>query len=362
MKNKITNIIISILLVIPLLMSANTHPKKGKHEKSKTINKEYSVNADALVKINNRYGNVDVITWNENRVVIEVKITVDGNDEKKVIAKLNGIDVEFSNSKSQVSAKTIIEKSSSSWFKINATNVNFQIDYKVKMPVTNDADLVNDYGSISLNELKGKANINCDYGKILIGSLYHADNDINIDYTSDSNIEFMNGGSINADYSKLSVEKAKKIDLNADYTTTVFENIEDLSFNCDYGKIQVDNGNVINGNGDYLTMRFGTVFKALKIDADYGSIRIDKLKKDFDLLMIDSDYTGIKIGLEPGISFNLIVKMSYGGFSYDEDNATFLKKVVKSTSKYYEGYINDENSNSTINIDSEYGSVKMYNN
>ncbi len=361
MKNKITNIIISVLLVIPLLISANTHPKKGKYEKSKTINKEYTVNADALVKINNRYGNVDVITWNENRVVIEVKITVDGNDEKKVIAKLNGIDVVFTNSKSQVSAKTIIEKTSSSWFR-SGSNINFQIDYKVKMPVTNDADLVNDYGSISLNELKGKANINCDYGKILIGSLYHADNDINIDYTSDSNIEFMNGGSINADYSKLTVEKAKKIDLNADYTTTVFENVEDLSFNCDYGKIEVENGNTIIGNGDYLTMRFGTVYKKLKIDADYGSIRINKLKKDFDSVAIDSDYTGIKIGLEPEITFNFIVKVGYGGFTYDEDKATFLKKVVKSTSKYYEGYVNDENSNSTINIDSEYGSVKMYNN
>lgn len=362
MKNKITHIILSIFLIIPMLINANTHPKKGKYEKSKNIKKEYKVNADALVKINNRYGNVDVISWNENRVVIEVKITVDGNDEKKVIAKLDRIDVEFENSSREVSAKTIIEKSSSSWFKLSSSNVNFQINYKVKMPVTNDADLVNDYGSISLNELKGKAKINCDYGKILIGSLYHADNSINIDYTSNSNIEFMNSGSINADYSKLTIEKAKKIDLNADYTTTVFENIEDLSFNCDYGKIQVDNGNVIIGNGDYLTMRFGTIYKILKVDADYGGIRVDKLKKGFDSVEIDSDYTGIKIGLEPDISFNFIVKMSYGGFSYDEDNATFIKKVIKSSDKYYEGYVNDEHTNATINIDSEYGSVKLYNN
>ncbi len=362
MKNKITHIVISIFLIIPMLMNANTHPKKGKYEKSKTINREYKVNADALVKINNKYGNVDVISWNENRVVIEIKITVEGNDEKKVIAKLNGIDVEFSNSSSQVSAKTIIEKTSSSWFSSGNSNINFQIDYKVKMPVTNNVDLVNDYGNISLNELRGQAKINCDYGKILIGNLYHTDNSINIDYTSDSNIEFMNTGSINADYSKITVEKAKKIDLNADYTTTVFENIEELSFNCDYGNIEVKNGNIINGNGDYLTMRFGTIYKKLKIEADYSGIRVDQLKKDFDSVEINSDYTGVKIGLEPGISFNFMVKMSYGGFSYDDDNATFLKKIVKSTSKYYEGYVNDQNSNASININLEYGSVKMYNN
>jgi len=283
--------ILLICLLIPIIGIANPHPKKGKYEKSKTINKEFKVNADALLKINNKYGNVDVVSWNQNRIVIEVKITVSGNNESKVISRLEQINVNFEGSSSQVSAKTVIQKTSSSWFGSN-NNLNYQIDYKVKVPVTNDVNLVNDYGTISLNELKGRADINCDYGKILIGSLFHEDNDINIDYTSNSVIGFINSGNINADYSKLRIEKAKKIDLNANYTTTVFENIENLNFNCDYGKIEVQNGNRITGNGDYLTMRFGTIYKKIEIDADYGGLRINKLMKGFDSVKINSDYTG----------------------------------------------------------------------
>ncbi len=83
--------------------------------------------------------------------------------------------------------------------------------------------------------------------------------------------------------------------------------------------------------------------------------------KGFDRLKIVSDYTGIKIGLEKGISFNFIAKLSYADFSYDEDNITFIKQIVKSSSKYYEGYVNQENSGSNIEISSEYGSVKLYN-
>ena len=354
--------ILLILLLIPVVGIANPNPKKGKYEKSRTIKKEYSVNADALLKISNKYGNVDVISWNENRVVIEIKITVSGDNEDKVISRLEKIDVEFHNSSSEVSAKTIIEKPSSSWFSWGNSNINYQIDYKVKMPITNDANLTNDYGSISLNELKGKAKINCDYGKILIGSLYHTDNSINIDYTSNSVIEYINSGKINADYSKLRVEKAKNIDLNADYTTTVFEDIEDLSFNCDYGKIEIENSNIIIGNGDYLTMRFGTIYKKLKIDADYGGLRVNKLMNGFDSVYIHSDYTGIKIGLDKEASFNFIAKLSYGGFSYDGDNINYSKKVVKSSSKYYEGYVNKDNSGSNVEISSDYGSVKLYNN
>lgn len=353
--------ILLVLMLIPLVGIAKSDPKKGKYERSKNVKKEYTVNKNALVKISNKYGNLDVITWDENLVVIEVTITVNGNNEDKIKSRLDRIHIDFNGNVNQVTAKTIIENVSSGWFGSN-NNINYQIDYKVKMPKTNDVNFVNDYGTISLNELKGKANINCDYGKVLIGSLFHDDNRIDMDYTSNSVIEFINTGRVNADYSKLRIEKAKKIDLNADYTTTVIENIENLEFNCDYGKIEVDNGNIIEGNGDYLTMRFGKIYKKIIVDADYGGIRIGKMMKGFETVRIYADYTGIKIGLERGVSFDFIAKLSYADFSYDEENITYLKRIEKSSSKYFEGFVNEEHSNSKIEITSDYGSVKMYNN
>lgn len=359
--NRKIQFIIAIFMVLPMLSMANPIKKKWDHEKTKTIKKEFDVNADALLTIKNKYGNVDVISWDQNRIEIEVTITVSGNSESKVIERLSKIDVKFENSRSAVSARTSIENNSKSWYSSN-NKMNYEINYKVKVPVTNSVDLNNDYGTISLNEIKGRAEINCDYGKILIGNLYHEDNSINIDYTSDSEIELMNGGSINADYSKFTIVKAKKIELNADYTDSVFENIEELNFVCDYGKIEVGSVNIVDGHGDYLTMRFGTIYKRLNIQADYGGIKVDKLMKGFQSIDIHTDYAGIKIGLENDIAFDFKANLSYAGFDYDGENITYLKKVVKSSSKYYEGFVNKENSGSVIEISSEYGSVKLYNN
>jgi hypothetical protein len=351
----------AMVMIIPSLSFGNPVDRDWDYEKTKTIKKEFNVSANALLRIHNKYGNVDVISWDQNRVEIEVTITVKGNSESKVIDRLKRIDVNFTNSSSEVSAKTILDNSSNSWFK-SSNNMNYQIDYKIKMPVTNSANLNNDYGTISLNEIKGKASINCDYGKIIIGSLFHTDNSINIDYTSDSEIEFMNGGTINADYSKFRVVKAKNIELNADYTDSVFENIEELDFSCDYGSIEVKNANDIDGRADYLTMRFGTIYKNLGIEADYGGIKVEKMMKGFESIRIHSDYAGIKIGLDDDVSFNFTAKMSYGGFDFDGDNITYLKKVVKSSNKYYEGFVNQENSGANVEISTEYGSVKLYNN
>jgi hypothetical protein len=357
MSSKLATIL-AMLLVFPTLVMANPIDKKWAHEKSKTITKGFSVNSDALLRISNKYGNVDMVSWDQNRVEIEVTITVSGNNESKVNSRLEQIDVKFSNSASEVSAKTVIE-SSSGWFN-SGNKMNYQINYKVKVPVTNSTKVTNDYGSISLNEIRGHAEINCDYGKILIGSLYHEDNEINIDYTSNSVIEFMNTGRINADYSQLTVEKSKSIRLNADYTDTKIDNIEDLNFSCDYGKIEIGNANSVEGQGDYLTMRFGNVYKKLVVEADYGGIKINKLMKGFELVSVRSDYTGVKIGLEDGSAFNFKAKLGYGGFDLDAENVNYVKKEVKSSSKYYEGFVNRENSGSTIDIVSDYGGVNLY--
>jgi len=359
MMKKLYNITIA-LFFIPIALFA-TEIDKYKYEKSKAIKKEFTVNANALLKINNRYGNVDVTSWDGNKIIIEVKITVSGNDEDKVLKRLAMIDVDFEGSSSLVSAKTVIEKKSSnwSWSWGKKSNVNYQINYKVKVPVTNSVNLMNDYGSIYLNEIEGDASINCDYGKIIIGDLLSKNNKINIDYCSTSTIGRMNGGTINADYSKFTVEDAAKIGLNADYTTSVFENITALDYNCDYGSLKVNKAASVIGNGDYLTTRLGSISKKVAITSDYGSIRIEELQGGFDSVTINGDYCGVKIGV-PNAPFNFMLKLSYGSFKRDDGKFEFIKQIVKSSSKYYEGYFKDQNSNSTIKIDSDYGSVTFH--
>ena len=360
MKKQLYKIVL-LLLCFPLLMHAN---EKGdfKHEKSKTIKKNYTVNSNALVRIDNRYGNIDVVSWDGNSVEIEVKITVKGNDEDKVINRLNTINIEFDANKSEVYAKTIIEKKSSSWSwgSSKNSNVNYQIDYKIKIPITNKVDLENDYGNITLNELKGDCTINCDYGSIIIGDLHSNNNDINIDYSTNSSIGLMNGGSINADYSKFTVEKAGTIDLNADYTTSVFENVKTLDYNCDYGSLKIDTAENVEGVGDYLSLKMGSISNRVEIEADYGSVKIENLRDGFSRVDIDGSYTGIKIGVPKTKGFSFDIKLSYGGFKYDKDMVDFSSQIVKSSSKSYQGSYGKSNVQSKIFIDSGYGSVTFY--
>ena len=75
---------------------------------------------------------------------------------------------------------------------------------------------------------------------------------------------------------------------------------------------------------------------------------------------IRSDYTGVKIGMDEGLQFDFKAQLSYGGFDLDTENVNYIKKIVKSNSKYYEGYVGSENSGPMVDVEADYGSIKMY--
>ena len=347
-----------LLLLIPLLATASVG--ENKYEKNRIIKKIFSVNPDAKLSLNNRYGNLNITTWNKNSVEIEVTITVKGDDLEDVEDRLSTINVVFNASDSFVDAETVFgsKKRNWSWWK-KSKNMNYKINYVVKMPKSNAVNLNNDYGNIYLSDLDGKADINCDYGKIFVGDLLAKDNRINLDYCSTSTINYMKSGDVNIDYSKLNIDASEKLRVNADYSTLKLQKTESVDFNCDYGSISIDEANNIKGNADYLSMRFGTIKKNLFIKTDYGSLRVKNLAKGFESVDIDGQYAGIRIGVDPNSVFEFELDLQYAGFSRNDDKIEFFKSISKSSKKYYQGKFGKGNSSSKIKIRSQYGGVSI---
>ena len=352
--------IIIAFLLSPLFLLASPIKMK-KHEKTKTISKKFNVNSNATVYIKNKYGNVNVTTWEKNTVEIDVKITVKGRNEDKVQEKLNTINIEFEATESLVEARTIFEsiKSSWSWWGSNNNKLSYKINYYVKMPVTNNADLNNKYGNIDLDTLEGKANINCDYGSIQIDKLLNSNNSIELDYCGSSDIHYMKAGSLNADYSKITIDKTDNVRVNADYSGVKIGNADKVDFNCDYGSITINDANSVDGNSDYAGMRIGTLRDYLRIDTDYGGLRVRELMKGFDQVIIDGSYAGIKIGTSSDNNFTFNVDLGYASFNYPSEYVETFKSIKKTTKKYYEGSFGKGKSNSKIKIKSNYGGVSL---
>jgi len=51
---------------------------------TKKIHKEIQVSKDALIEIDNYYGDLNITSWDQDKVVIDVLITVKGKNSKKI--------------------------------------------------------------------------------------------------------------------------------------------------------------------------------------------------------------------------------------------------------------------------------------
>ena len=348
------------LFSIPLLLTANTvdYGWGGKYTKEKTIKKEYNVESTALLKVKNSYGNLNITSWDQDMVLIEVHIKTNGNNEEKVIERLEEVNVEFENSPSMVSARTLFgeQKNSWGWNWGKRNNVNVQVNYTIKLPVKNSVNLSNDYGNIYLDRIDGHAKISCDYGKMEIGELRGRNNELRFDYTSRSSFAYINSAEIIADYSGFTVNKAGNLTIKADYTNAEIASMKDLIYNSDYGSLKVNAVNSVQGVGDYIGVKLGQVEGDVSISSDYGSVKIAEMISGD--LSVKSDYTSIKIGYAPTYNFDFEITTEYAGVSGKEDFEINISKE-KSSEKYYEGYRGASNSGNDVYISSDYGSVSF---
>lgn len=345
-----------LLVFVGAFFNANGQKKVLQTE----IHRQINVNPDALVEIENQFGDLNLISWEENHVDIEVVITVKGYNQKKIQDKLDNIDVYFRLSPEHVIARTQINESWGFNF-FNNSRLNFSIDYTVKLPRSNTIDIENDYGSVVLNALDGEAKIKCDYGKLLIGELNAENNTISFDYTSNSSFVFIKGGKIRADYSGFEVEEAGVIDLQADYTSADFRTIQELDFQNDYGKLVIGKINRLSGNGDYLTLKIGMLFQELDLNNEFGLIRVNQIMPAVKKIHINSEYTGIQLGISSLWDFLYEIDLEFASLK-SEVSINHNIERIQSMEKYYKGYYLKEKSSNTLNITSEFGNIKLTSN
>ncbi|ARV08735.1 hypothetical protein BTO05_03435 [Winogradskyella sp. PC-19] len=350
--------LLTVLLLLPALIFANSMPVNTyKTSKERIIQKTYNVDNDATLKVNNRFGNIDIITWDKNTIEFDILIRVSGNDDEKVEDRLDRIDVDFSATNTLVSAITKIDKNKSNWWNWGKKmNLKIEINYVIKIPITNSINIDNDFGRVNIDTLKGVAKISCDHGNITTKELMADGNELNFDHTKDSYFEYIKSGKINADFSSYTVAKAKNLIINADHTSSHIEVAENVEYNCDFKSLVIDNVNNVTGNADHLTLRIGNVYKSASIKSDFGSIKIGKVASNAQNIEIDAEHAGITMGYDSAYNFTFDISLEHASLR-NSDDFNFIKKRIESTDKYYSGSYGSNSTKNLVKINSEFGSV-----
>jgi hypothetical protein len=337
---------------LALILLLGIKGAKAHEDFTRVIKKEFAVNPDAQLTINNRFGKVQCTNWDKNSVTIEVTITVAAADKEDAERMFNRFSVDFTDSPSAVSAITNIQESRSG-------KRQFSIDYVVNMPVTISLDLTNKFGDIYINEIQGKCKINLGYGNLEARKLGNSDNLLDIKF-SKARVNWIKGAVVNLKYSEMNLDYAGSLRLDSKYSDLDAEKIIALNVSFEGGKLNMENSSAVDSRGRFSDIDIQRIEQSLSIDLQYGSFKVHEMPADFTTVNILNKYGDISIGLGREAKYALDANLKFCDLDYPEDLAKFSYRSTTSTESTFRGTIGGaENPASKVNVRSQFGNVSL---
>ena len=321
-------------------------------EYTKVIKKEFSVNPDAQLTIDNSFGKVHCNNWDKNIVQMEVTITIEASGEKEAGKLFDRINVDITGSSTQVDAKTTIQEG-------GFNNKGHRIDYMINMPTSINLDLSNKFGDIYISELGGKGRIDLGYGKIEAGQFLNSDNLIDIKF-GNANIKSIKGAVVNLKYSQMDLGYAGSLRLDSKYSDLDIDKVISLLMNLEGGKLNVENSSVIEGKSKFSELSITRLEQNLTLDIQYGNCDVDEMPADFTGVSVKNKYGNINIGLPSTANYALDAELKFCDLDFPENNASISQRIITNTSKSYKGNVGKEAAPaSKVFIRSEFGNVSL---
>ena len=345
-----------------------------RREFTKVIKKEYDISKNGTTAIFNKYGKVDIKTWDRNRVKIDVTIIVNAASEDVAQKVFDRIDINFYADANYVKAETSIKPFKKEWWDWRGVNESdYTINYEVYMPPTNNLELTNKYGDSYIAPMEGKLSLDVKYGnfkaqavknnaKITLGygsgTLESAQNLMSTISYSKLYLGEVSDAEIMSSYSRLTIEKAANLRTNSKYDNYEVSKLREFRNEGKYDSFKIGQADNVVVIGKYSQVNVGKLLSLLDLNLEYGGAGVLAVSKDFSSINLVGKYTDFKINVESGANFLLDASATYAGIGYPA-GLKVEREIEKGTSHEVKGHLGKEDARSKIIARLNYGGLKV---
>lgn len=341
-------------------------------ELKKNFMKEFTSDRSTVLELSNRYGKIDIKTWDKSSVKIDVTVIIKASSKSKAEDKMEQISINLAKNGSNIVGVTEIGNKEKSWWSgwtDFGNNTKMEINYEVFMPSDMTSIIENKYGNVYLPELKGKTSINLKYGNLQARDI---SNDLLMDISyGKATVGIVKNLSGTLSYSDYRGTAAGVVILTTKYSKVHLDNVSTLTASSKYDGYKLGSAGTVTLTGSYddvqiqsvntatLTTKYtgidiASLSNTLSAEIGYGSLKIENLKTTLKNITVNSSYAPIKIyGTVPA-------KVDISGKYFDADlGSDFISKsnVKDGSSKTIKGFKISEKASAEIKIKTSYGDV-----
>lgn len=308
---------ISIAIILAVLVGFIITPLKAQtFERKKFINKSFAVNENCQITITNKYGNIQVQTWNKDSVRFEISFAAYANKMPTLDAMYNMVDVNFTSSIYYVVATTsfssgqanIIDDINAKMRTLFSGGNSLTINYTVYVPARSNLKIENRYGNISVGDVFGNLTVLLKNGDLKIGNVNGYLN-LKVDYGNTS-IKSLKDASVTYSFGEFDVVKADNIDFNSRSTKISIEEVNDIKLNSQKDKIFIGKARNVNGIANFSSLNLVNLTESLGIKTIYGDLNLVNTDPKFSALSFEGNFTEMKIQLPRSANYELKIERS----------------------------------------------------
>lgn len=269
---------------------------QASHHSSKT--KRWKCEVLPEVSVFNKYGDVHIITWDKDSVVVKTEVKLSAKNNSKLDKLKNNIDVSATKKGRYIICETKFGEGNQLVRDVNIVLGNeerLSINYTLYIPKHTVTSIDNKFGSVYLSENIGRTDISILHGELRAQTVPE-NSTISLKF-GDLNIKQANEIDLLLSNVDAYIKKGSFINLESRFSTIEIDQTKSIKLNSRRDKIRIGSVEKVKGDIAYTKFNAKNLLKEVLIQSKFGDFNIEKVNTSASIIYIDSKYTDIELNV-----------------------------------------------------------------
>ncbi|WP_343912007.1 hypothetical protein [Aquimarina litoralis] len=270
-------------ITLILLIIFQCYHLNAQEKLSKSIEKTYDFTNSGTLQLENKYGNIIIDGWDQNKIAITINISVSKKEKDDAQELLDRIRPSISKTNSFIKIVSDIEEKNYSFFTrvFNSVNPfdfdkgNVQIDYKISLPINAEIQLKNKFGDIIISEWDGKLTSDSQHGDMWINNdIINANIKMTFGKLQTKSISY---GKVELKNSEFDLQTSKNLRILSNGSTINIEKVNQLQLYSNKDKVFLGSIEKIKGELKFSTVWLDNLINEIDLIMDVADFKVDKI-------------------------------------------------------------------------------------
>jgi hypothetical protein len=355
-----------ILIIILVQMLFQPVSSQGNSEIRNFI-KTLPVGKETSLEVYNKYGTIQITQWKKDSAMIRAEIKVVASNNEKLGKMFDGVSIKMTESRYNIRAETsftqnigmIFENFKGMTSKIISYDTRVEINYYISIPEYLNLKIDNKYGDVYMEDNTGDFSISLSNGSFKANSL-GKNSTLNLTFC-DATINSIASGKIDASFSEVSSNEMGDVTINSISSRYEVRKAGKVTLESRRDKLFIDDIKTIKGSSYFTDFTLKNLREEASLSTRYGNLNIDLIENGFESINLNTGYSDVSLGFEPGSSYNLEIRHLNAFLVISDKSARTEKKVLNEDKKEYitSGTVGKNPGNSKVIIDATHGDIYL---